>query len=174
MLMSKQNLGELFTLLHLDTHLEPKVLAIQIIYLHFIIMEWYNKNRVKSDIPPLDYSLIRDHHTLNETFLAINGPYISLVEVHSREEINRQDNRCVQTLEALEAARKGLYAVYIRTDATIYVALLFFYPYKMLLIDVSTLDIMEFDSIQNCIRHVDAVHPIYTYQPLRVINRLFR
>jgi hypothetical protein len=162
--MAKQNLTELFNFMNLDIQIK----AIQIVYLYHVIKKWYIKNTIQN-VDSIDYRLIDNNDHLDDIYYRINGTYISLVYPQSPEQINNDDKNCIKSIEQL----KSLSAVYIRTDKNVYISLLYDYHQKVLLIDVNTLNIIEFSNIAECINHVDMVNSRYTYQLLKVVNRLF-
>jgi hypothetical protein len=173
--MSKHNLTEFFELIKLNIQLKPLQLAIQIIYLYFIIKDWYIKDTIKIIPPPLNYELIDDDNNFRDIYYTLNGTNISLVEFQYPEKINNNnnDNSCIDAIEGLISERIGVYAVYINTDTDIYIIFIFHFYKKVILIDVSNLNILEFGTINDCIHHVDSHNIRYKYQLLKVINRIW-
>lgn len=170
--MDKHNLGELFKLINLDMQMKPNILSIQIIYLYYIIKEWYIHDNIKN-ITSINQELIDTTYRLNDIFYKINGTYISLVYPQSAEEINNDDKSCINSIEQSKLESIGVYAVYICTDKNIFIILIYNYHQKVLLIDVNTRNIVEFTNSIECINYVDAINSKYTYQLLKVVNRLF-
>jgi hypothetical protein len=170
--MDKHNLGELFKLINLDMQMKPNVLSIQIVYLYYIIKEWYIHDNIKN-ITSINQELIDTTDRLNDIFYKINGTYISLVYPQSAEQINDNDKSCINSIEQSKLESIGIYAVYICTDKNIFIILIYNYHQKVLLIDVNTRNIVEFTNSIECINYVDAINSKYTYQLLKVVNRLF-
>ena len=61
-----------------------------------------------------------------------------------------------------------IFTVYITTSNNIYVIFIYHYYKKVLLIDINTLDITEFETVEESIEKLD----IYEYQFLRIIHRI--
>lgn len=168
--MNKQNLDELFKLINIDTPLKRTLRAIQIIYLYYIIRDWYINDKVKV-IPSFNYEIADDMERLSDMYNEVNGKYISLVYNQFREQMNDNDNSCIHTIEDLEANMLLTWAIHIRSDNNIFIVLIFHVKRQTLLIDTATLNILEFKNIRDCISYIDAINTKYTYHLLRVVNR---
>lgn len=164
------SLKELFKILDLDiSHLDPKLLSIQILYFYYIIKDWVIKDLI---IKP--HHLYKDLITHKDSICKINdlselvyivGSYIAIIEKVSNV---KRDKQCIEYIKYLKSNNIYFYSIYITTPNNIYVIFIYHYYKKVLLIDINTLEITEFETVEESIEKLD----IYEYQFLRIIYRL--
>jgi len=161
------NLKELFKILDLDiSHLDPKLLSIQILYFYFIIKNWVIKDLIVK--PSRDLINYKDSiYKINDLseLQYIIGPYIAIIEKVSNVIRNE---KCIEYIKYLKLNDTYFYSIYITTSNNIYVIFIYHYYKKVLLIDINTLDITEFETVEESIEKLD----IYEYQFLRIIHRI--
>jgi hypothetical protein len=161
------NLKELFKILDLDiSHLDPKLLSIQILYFYFIIKNWFIKDLIVK--PSRDLINYKDSiykiNDLSELQYMLSS-YIALIEKVSNVIRNE---KCIEYIKYLKLNDTYFYSIYITTLNNIYVIFIYHYYKKVLLIDINTLDITEFETVEESIEKLD----IYEYQFLRIIHRI--
>lgn len=161
------NLKELFKILDLDiSHLDPKLLSIQILYFYFIIKNWFIKDLIVK--PSRDLINYKDSiykiNDLSELQYIIGFTIIEKVSNVIRNE------KCIEYIKYLKLNDTYFYSIYIyiTTSNNIYVIFIYHYYKKVLLIDINTLDITEFETVEESIEKLD----IYEYQFLRIIHRI--
>jgi len=178
--MNRQNLHDFFIEANLDISefvIDPFLLSIQIIYLYFIIKDWYIKGTFKSILlynQLITYKNdIYNIDTLSEIYGITRRSYIALLENISNKKVNTEES-LIDYIDYLKNKDICYYSIYIHTDTVMYVLFIFHRYNICLLINVHTLTIIEFKSINECIHHINCItNHIYDYQVMRVINRYF-
>jgi len=177
--MTKDNLQQFFDATRLDiSSLKPynKLLAIQIIYLYFIIKDWYIKDKISS-VSLFKYLLENADNIVNTCNIMdacdayLHHGYIALLERQSPLLSNLKDTDAIKYLNSND---KFYYAIYIATNNTYHIIFNFHLTNIILLIDVNTQHIKEYKSIEECLHDYNITHGYdYEYQLLRLYRRYY-
>ena len=106
------NLKDLFKILDLDiSHLDPKLLSIQILYFYFIIKNWFIKDLIVK--PSRDLINYKDSiYKINDLseLQYIIGSYIAIIEKVSNVIRNE---KCIEYIKYLKLTDTYFYSIYI-------------------------------------------------------------
>ena len=115
------NLKELFKILDLDiSHLDPKLLSMQILYFYFIIKDWVINNYIRNTYLYEDLINYKDSiykiDDLSELQYILSS-YIALIEKVSNVIRNE---KCIEYIKCLKLNDTYFYSIYITTLNNIY------------------------------------------------------
>jgi hypothetical protein len=171
--MSKKNLNELLNLKNiniLDLTTDKHKISIQVIYWYFYIYNWYCKDKV---VDFKEYTLLINY---SEDIRIDNIPwelitkYKSLLEPIAFTILNKR-SKCLKIYKE-KSVDYSIYAIHIKSNNIYYVIFRFPRDKECIVIDIDTLDIYHFDTMEECINYVDLkCNKDFEYTLLRVIYR---
>jgi hypothetical protein len=179
--MTKYNLKEFFKASGVDiTDIleEPNILTLQILHLYFIIKDWYIKN--KSIKIKLYNNLIENKQYINNQIDSniisnlTNCNYCSIIYNETPIYSSIINKPILEYIENMYKENILYYAIYVATPDNKFIIFNYDYYKIILLIDISSLNITEFKSINDCIIFLDKIsNNNYKYQILRIVKRLY-
>lgn len=178
--MNTQNLTSFFQLSEInisDLIGEPNILAIHILHMYYYIKEWYKNNEYRKLV--LDNDIIKNRDYINNNITKTNicnlttCSYISII-YNETSICSSITTPLLDYIHQLYQKNILYYAIYITLRDNSYIIFNYDYHKKILLIDISTLNLIEFNSIQECIESLEKIKGnTYIYQILRIARRLY-
>jgi hypothetical protein len=176
--MNTINLNSFFQVSQVDISeliREPNILAIHILHMYYYIKDWYKNNKyiklmLCSDIIENKNYINNNIKKINISNLTLCG-YISIIYNESPI-CSSITTPLLYNIEQMYQKNVLYYAIYITFEETTCIIFNYDYHKKILLIDITTLNIIEFKSINDCIENVkDITKNIFKYQILRIVRR---
>ena len=176
--MNTINLNSFFQVSQVDISeliREPNILAIHILHMYYYIKDWYKNNRyiklmLCSDIIENKNYINNNIKKINISNLTLCG-YISIIYNESPI-CSSITTPLLYNIEQMYQKNILYYAIYITFEEKTYIIFNYNYHTKILLIDTTNLNIMEFKSIESCIEKLEDISKnTYMYQILRIVKR---
>ena len=171
--MSKNNLNELLNLKNiniLDLTTDKQKISIQVIYWYYYIYNWYCKDKV---LDFKEYTLLINYSEdirLDNIPCELITKYKSLVYPIGYTTLNKK-TKCLKYYKTM-SVNNLIYATHIKSKDKYYVIFRFLLDNGCIVIDIDTLDIYHFDTMEECINYVDVkCNKDFEYTHLRVLNR---
>jgi hypothetical protein len=162
--MNKNSLEDFFKESDIDISefkKEPAVLSIQIIHLYHQIFFWYilNKHKKFTLFEKLLESkdIINSIKYLRDIPFELKAKYLSLIYPYASGKIVNDDiNILCNKVKIIEDNDEECRAIYIKDSnkTPSYIIFKFYYHNIIILININTLEITQFDTIDECIKHV--------------------
>ena len=160
--MNKDNLKEFFKVSNVDISEfinEPIVLSIQILHLYHYILFWYAGDRYKTF--KLYDKLLENKEILNSiTYLEsipfeLCAKYMSLLHSYGAEKRYKNKN-IINRIKQIERGNYECRGVYIKDydNNPLYIIFKFYYDNIIISIDIKTLDIIRYNTIEESIEKI--------------------
>lgn len=179
--MIQYNLKEFFQDTQVDISeiiKEPNILTLQILHLYYIIKDWYIQNKSKKI--KLYNNLIVNKDYINKNIDKIqicnltNSSYCSIIYNETPIYSSIKNKECLEYIQKMYKENIYYYSIYIRTYDNQYIIFNYDYYKRILLIDVNSLNIIEYPSINDCMNSLNKIiNHNYKYQILRIVRRLY-
>jgi hypothetical protein len=147
---------------------ELDILSLHILHWYYIIKDWYIENKTRK--VEIYKEFLENKHYINNNIDSINicnltnCGYYSIIYNESSIQPNIISNSHLEN--------KSYHAIYIKSNVKRYIIFNYSYNKKILLIEIDTLNIIEFNSIYDCIEQLNKLINNYMYQLLRIVKRL--
>ena len=161
--MSIKNLNSFFEVSQIDISeliREPNILAIHVLHMYYYIKEWYKNNTyIKLK---LYNDIIENKEYINNNIKRANisnltsCSYISIIYNESSI-CSSITSSLLYSLEQMYQKNILYYAIYIVFEENIYIIFNYEYHKKIILIDISTLNIKEYKSIHECLEYMNDI-----------------
>jgi hypothetical protein len=152
------------------------ILSIQILHLYYNIKDWYFKN--KCEKIKIHTELLDTKDYINNQFNKLNisnltnCAYNSILYNETPIYSSYKDNSCLKNINYIYQQEKIINSIHIITENNIYIIFNYLYYKKVLLIDIATLNITEFNSLENSIIFINNLtDTYYKYQIVNIIKR---
>ncbi len=176
--MNTINLNSFFQVSQVDISnliREPNILAIHILHMYYYIKEWYKNNEYikltlyNNIIKNIDYI----NNNIKKTNISNLTGYGYISIIYNESPIcSSIITPILDYIQQMYQKNILYYAIYITFEEKIYIIFNYDYHKKILLIDITSLNIIEFKSIQDCIENLkDITKNTYIYQILRIVRR---
>jgi hypothetical protein len=156
---------------------ESNILILHILHWYYIIRDWYiSKKSIKIK---LKNTIVENKDYINNEMELINISNLTYCDycsiIYNESSIySSLNSSCLEHIKNMYLENILYNALYIVSDSTKYIVFNFSYHNRIILINVSNLNIIEFKSIEECIDNVNKITKNkYKYQILRIIKRLY-